>query len=78
MALAKAKITGWRRLLAAILLMMGGLTAVPVMLEAQSTNYQFDRPFILDSSEAQNRFGLAPTPWREALAETVRWMKAQG
>ena len=54
------------------------LRVIPLIRELDETNYQFDRPFILDSSEAQNRFGLAPTPWREALAETVRWMKAQG
>ncbi|MGV8850538.1 MAG: NAD-dependent epimerase/dehydratase family protein [Propionibacteriaceae bacterium] len=54
------------------------LRVVPLIRELDETDYQFDRSFILDSSEAQSRFGLAPTLWRDALAETVRWMKAQG
>ena len=53
------------------------LRVAPLIRELDETDYQFDRPFVLDSSAAQQRFGLAPTPWSEALAETVRWMKAQ-
>jgi nucleoside-diphosphate-sugar epimerase len=53
------------------------LRVVPLIRELDETDYQFDRPFILDSSQAQQRFGLAPTPWRDALAETARWMKSR-
>jgi nucleoside-diphosphate-sugar epimerase len=58
-------------------LLRKALRVVPLIRELDETAYQFDRPFVLDSSEAQQRFGLAPTPWHDALAETVRWMKAQ-
>lgn len=58
-------------------LLRKALRVVPLIRELDETDYQFDRPFVLDSSAAQQRFGLAPTPWSEALAETVRWMKAQ-
>ena len=34
--------------------------------------YEFDRPFVLDSSRAQKAFGLEPTPWDEIIAETLR------
>lgn len=34
--------------------------------------YEFDLPFVLDSSRAQEAFGLAPTPWDEIIAETLR------
>jgi len=36
----------------------------------------FESPYVLDSSAAQARFGLAPTPWREALEETAAWLRA--
>lgn len=58
-------------------LLSTALRVVPLIRELDETAYQFDRPFLLDSSAAQQRFGLAPTPWRDALAETVRWMQSQ-
>jgi hypothetical protein len=42
-----------------------------VLRELPEVAYQLERPFILDSSAAQETFGLAPTPWRQVLAETV-------
>lgn len=56
-------------------LLRQALTVVPLIRELKETAYQVDQPFILDSSAAQERFGLAPTPWREALRETVDWMR---
>ena len=58
-------------------LLRKALRVVPLIRELDETDYQFDRPFILDSSAAQQRFGLAPTPWRDALAETVTWMRSR-
>ena len=58
-------------------LLRKALRVVPLIRELDETAYQFDRPFILVSSQAQQRFGLAPTSWRDALAETVRWMTSQ-
>jgi len=34
--------------------------------------YEFDRPFILDSSLTEQTFGLKPTPWDEIIVETLR------
>jgi nucleoside-diphosphate-sugar epimerase len=44
----------------------------PTIRELKETRYQFDRPFVLDSSAAQQTFGLAPTPWPDVLAATLR------
>ncbi|MDN5726297.1 MAG: NAD-dependent epimerase/dehydratase family protein [Propionibacteriales bacterium] len=45
--------------------------------ELAETAYQFTKPFVLDSSEGQRRFGFAPTPLADAIAETVAWWQAQ-
>jgi nucleoside-diphosphate-sugar epimerase len=44
----------------------------PTVRELKETLYQFERPFVMDSSAAQQTFGLAPTPWDEVLAATLR------
>jgi hypothetical protein len=46
---------------------------VPTIRELAEIRYQFDTPFIVDSSAAQTAFGLAPTPMPEALEQTVSW-----
>lgn len=48
---------------------------VPMLRELQETRYQFTAPFVLDSSAAQQHFGIAPTPWREGLERTVAWYR---
>lgn len=55
-----------------VLLRLAGLVS-PVLRELPEVAYQLERPFILDSSAAQAAFGLAPTPWRQILAETVEF-----
>lgn len=45
----------------------GGLV-VPMMREVAEMLYQFDRPFVMDSSAAQEELGLTPTPWEEMVA----------
>lgn len=52
------------------------LRAVPTVRELDETAYQFERPFLLDSTAAQETFGLRPTPWEEALAATVEALGA--
>ncbi len=42
----------------------------PMMKELRETRYQFDKPYILDSSAFQATFGMAPTPLDDAL-ETI-------
>jgi nucleoside-diphosphate-sugar epimerase len=44
---------------------------MPVVRELDETAHQFERPFVLDSSDAQTTFGMAPTPWEQALRATV-------
>lgn len=39
--------------------------------------YQFDRPFVVDSARSEQRLGLAPTPWAEAIATTVAWWREE-
>jgi nucleoside-diphosphate-sugar epimerase len=58
-----ARIPGW--------LVAGGSLVVRDLRELRKVLYQFDRPFVLDSSAAQRTFGLVPTPLAESVAESV-------
>lgn len=49
----------------------------PMLRELWETRHQFERPFVLDSTAAQETFGLAPTPWETQLAETIGWLATQ-
>lgn len=40
----------------------------PMMRELRATNYQWTRPFVLDSTLTEQTFGLTPTPIDTALA----------
>ncbi len=44
----------------------------PVMRELPEVAYQLKEPFILDSTAAQQTFGLAPMPWDDALAMVIQ------
>ncbi|MCM6777678.1 NAD-dependent epimerase/dehydratase family protein [Nocardia sp. CDC159] len=46
-----------------------------MMRELAEMNYQFDRPFHLDSTASEHRLGLRPTPLEEVAAGTVNWWK---
>jgi nucleoside-diphosphate-sugar epimerase len=48
---------------------------VPTIREIKEIRYQFDTPFIIDSSAAQTTFGLAPTPMPQALNDTASWYR---
>ncbi|MFC9786730.1 NAD-dependent epimerase/dehydratase family protein [Rhodococcus sp. NPDC127528] len=39
--------------------------------------YQFERPFVLDSTHSERLLGLAPTPLPESAAATVAWWRAR-
>jgi hypothetical protein len=39
--------------------------------------YQFAAPFVVDSSAAQDTFGLTPTPFADGMATTVAWWRAK-
>jgi nucleoside-diphosphate-sugar epimerase len=51
--------------------------ASPMLRELRETNHQWDRPFILDSSDFQTTFDLTPTPLDEALHATLAWWRDQ-
>jgi nucleoside-diphosphate-sugar epimerase len=54
------------------MLSLGGLFS-PTIREIREVVYQFDRPFVLDSTLAKTTFGLEPTAFADALTATVRW-----
>ena len=43
----------------------------PLMRELPEVAYQLEDPFVLDSTAAQQTFGLAPTPWDDLLAGVI-------
>ncbi|BCW60415.1 NAD-dependent epimerase/dehydratase family protein [Arthrobacter sp. StoSoilB20] len=48
------------------------------MRELAEMLYQFERPFVMDSSESKRMLGLEPTPLTEAAAATVAWWRSAG
>lgn len=39
--------------------------------------YEFEQPFVMDSSKFTKTFGMQPTPIRDAVRETLAWNRAQ-
>ena len=55
------------------MMLLGGLFSSQVR-EFEEMLYQFEAPFVLDSSKYARVFGdVEPTPYREGIARTVRW-----
>ena len=50
----------------------------PGARELAETLYQFEHPFVLDSSASEAALGLRPTPLKEAAAATVAWWGNRG
>jgi nucleoside-diphosphate-sugar epimerase len=48
----------------------------PLVRELRTTRYQFNRPFVIDSSAATDMFGLMPEPMEDALRETAARLRA--
>ncbi|MGA8978218.1 MAG: hypothetical protein WB473_03790 [Pedococcus sp.] len=48
---------------------------VPFLGELAETRYQFDRAFVLDSTETEQVFGLQATPWEQTLGDTVAFVR---
>lgn len=44
---------------------------VPLVRALDETKHQFEQSFVIDASAAESTFGLRPTAWATALAETV-------
>jgi len=49
---------------------------IPEAKETVEMMYEFDQPFIVDSSKFEKTFGMKATPMREAIKETVAWYKS--
>jgi nucleoside-diphosphate-sugar epimerase len=58
------------------LLKVGGLFS-PLFRELPEMLYQFDRPFIVDSSRFTSTFGQKATPLHELLGATVNWYRGR-
>ncbi len=54
----------------------GGLVS-PFLRELGETRYQFDRPYVLDSSASQAVLGFGPTPVEDGVKETVAWWRGR-
>ena len=58
-----------------LMLRIGGLF-IPPAREMIEMMYEFDKPFVVDSSKFERTFGMKATPTREAIRATVAWYKA--
>jgi nucleoside-diphosphate-sugar epimerase len=58
-----------------LMMAVGGLF-IPEAKETLEMMYEFDKPFIIDSSKFEKAFGMKATPIREAIRETVSWYKS--
>jgi nucleoside-diphosphate-sugar epimerase len=47
----------------------------PTIREIRETLYQFNRPFVIDSTAITTTFGLTPTSLEASLADTVAWYR---
>jgi nucleoside-diphosphate-sugar epimerase len=50
----------------------------PTMRELVEMTYEFDEPFVLDTTKFESTFGTSGTPLNAAVSETVGWYQAQG
>ncbi len=49
----------------------------PLMRELAEMSYEFDEPFVLDTSKYEAAFGAAGTPLKAAIAATVAWYRTR-
>ncbi len=49
----------------------------PMLRGLAELSYQFDEPFVLDTSKYESAFGAAGTPLADAVAATVAWYRAR-
>ena len=49
----------------------------PVLRELAEISYQFDEPFVLDTSKYQATFGAAGTPLADTIAATLAWYRTR-
>lgn len=58
-----------------LMMRIGGLF-IPPAREMIEMMYEFDQPFVVDSSKFERAFGMKATPIRDAIRATVAWYKA--
>lgn len=58
-----------------LMMSIGGMF-IPEARETVEMMYEFEKPFVLDSSKFEKTFGMKATPIREAIRETVDWYKS--
>jgi len=51
--------------------------AIPLMRGLAEMSYEFDAPFVLDTTKYVSTFGTAGTPLASAIEETVGWYRGQ-
>jgi len=49
----------------------------PMLRELAEMSYEFDQPFVMDTSKFQAAFGAAGTPLADAIAATVAWYRTR-
>ena len=49
----------------------------PMLRELAEVSYQFEQPFVLDTSKYESAFGNGGTPLAAAITETVAWYKTR-
>ena len=57
------------------MMQMGGLF-IPEARETVEMMYEFEQPFIVDSSKFETTFGVKATPMKDAIKETVAWYQS--
>jgi nucleoside-diphosphate-sugar epimerase len=50
---------------------------MPIMRQIEEVAYQFDEPFVMDSSRFTEAFELQATPLRQATVDTMVWWQQQ-
>jgi nucleoside-diphosphate-sugar epimerase len=58
-----------------LMMSIGGLF-IPAAKETVEMMYEFNHPFVIDSSKFEKTFGMKATPIHEAVKETVAWYKS--
>ena len=58
-----------------LMMSIGGLF-IPEAKESVEMMYEFENPFVIDSSKFEQTFGMQATPIREAIRETVAWYRS--
>jgi nucleoside-diphosphate-sugar epimerase len=57
-----------------LMMRLGGLF-IPAARETVEMMYEFEKPFVVDSTRFERTFGVRATPLRDAIRETVAWYR---